>query len=534
MSSSSTSSTSKSSHHTLLSIQDQSHHHHHHHHHQNYHHELNLDRKDNRTDFKSHPYKPIRDWLRRARRRYSTFGLPALITALATSLAFTIWWIRKPSAVWTAYDHESSNSIKSITTASSSSSSSSSRLKPLFTLLIAPHPGRPTQIKLDTILNSSRQQTAHLQLHSLTLICTTPSSCPPTIPPQVRRLTNLNSFYPDPDSKAVLLIESEDGLSGLNPNWISNALDLLFLDPQQPRADQIISASGLIRSRHHHLPTRLECTVGDAQTITQVELPLTPILIKSQPWSRLTDYSEDDWLARSGLPSLRLSLDLFERQLPSLVMPMIDESAVWMSCERGLGELRVSAIGPGLEAQLVQHLDETLYFEDDRKQSDRRGGGRLCVILEELNQLEEGLGWDSIICNFLERGVSLDVLVMVDRLDERAEVKQRMKFLKCVIDIEIMTRTTSKTRIESESRWHQFFVSRNYSVLLFPKNSMDPIAKYVLKQRLGTDFGQYKEEQDYQTERLVAIGLPSQSVKGADWITGLDLHALRSSVFFKI
>ncbi|EGG00200.1 uncharacterized protein MELLADRAFT_68007 [Melampsora larici-populina 98AG31] len=527
-SSTNSSSTSKSSHHTLLSIDQQSHHQH------SNHHEFNNDH--DRTNFKSHPYKPIRDWLRRARRK-SSFKLPALITALLTTLAFSIWWIRIPSSTWRrprfsfGVDHQSSSSIESLTT----TTTKSSRNWPLFTLLIAPHPGRPIQINLDIILKSIPSQTAHLQLHSITLICTSPSSCPSTIPSQVQKLTNLNSFYPHPDSKAVLLIESELGLSDLNPDWISNALDLLFLDPQKPRSDQIISATGLIRSHHHHLPTRLECIVGDAQTITRVELPLTPILIKSQPWSRLTDYSEDDWLASSGLPSLRLSLDLFERQLPSFVMPTMDSSAIWKSCERGLGELRASAIGPGLEAQLVQHLDDTLHFEDERRQSDQSGEGRLCVLLEELNQLEEGLGWDSIICNFLERGVSLDVLVMVDRLDERSEVKQRMKFLKCVTDIEIMTRTTSKTRIESESRWHQFFVSRNYSVLIYPKNSMDPIAKYVLEHQLGTDFGQFKDEdEDHQVKRLVAIGLPSGSVKGADWITGLELHALRSSVFFEI
>ncbi|EGF97244.1 pheromone processing endoprotease [Melampsora larici-populina 98AG31] len=117
----------------------------------------------------------------------SPLRLPVLITGLATTLAFTIWWIRKPSTVWNTYD-----------------------------------------------------------------------------------------------SKVILPIKTEDGLSELNPSWISNALYLLFLDPQKPRPDQIMSTSGLIRSHHHRLATRFDCKVGDAQISTRDELPLAPILIKSQ------------------------------------------------------------------------------------------------------------------------------------------------------------------------------------------------------------------------------------------------------------
>lgn len=413
--------------------------------------------------------------------------------------------------------------------------------KPLFTLLVAPHPAQTIAIELELILNGLHRQTAHDQLHSFTLVCSPPRPCPPT-PARVQRLTSLNAFYPPPEVDAVLLLESGEGLSELNQDWLANALTFL-LAPNPSSASPIVSPNGLARATHHRLPTRLECVVG-SRTVSGAELALAPFLLRSHPWSRLTDLVSEDWLAQAGLPALRLSLDLFARELLAFIPPSLDTSTAWKKCEHSLEAMRQSAGGPALEAELIQHLDNSLFTDSSsyqRMMEERGGQGKLCMILEEITDLDKHPGgWAETICLFVQRGYTVDVLVVVKRLDNRREEKRRVNLLRCIVDIEILSGSGSDGRrgMEPEARWTKFFISRQYSVLLYPQHTMDPIIREVLERKLGAEFGRSAlgllsssglgEQSSTDMMRMVVIGLPSHMIESADWITGLELRALRS------
>ncbi|KAG0149628.1 hypothetical protein CROQUDRAFT_39597 [Cronartium quercuum f. sp. fusiforme G11] len=492
-----------------------------------------------RARLRPHRYQDIRDWLRRARRRDS-LRFPAIITGLATTLAVAVWLslsdVRRPSPVWFSsgtrgWPFSTPAKVDELTRLAAIQ-------KPRFALLIVPHPGHPAPIQLESIVNGLRRQTAHSQLHSLTLVCTPFSSCPQT-PPRVQQLSNLNAFYPPPEAEAVLMLESAEVLQELDINWLANALALLFLPQPSSPLPFFISSSGLSRAHYHHLPTRLECVVG-SKIISRAELALAPILLSAKPWSRLADLAEEDWLAHSGLPSLRLGLELFARQMPAFILPSPDASGVWKRCERGLGEMRQSIEGPALEAALVQHLDDSLFFEnshDDRMPEVSRDEKRkLCVMLDDMPALDgAGGGWGPIVCRFLERGFTVDVLVIVERLNVESEEKRRMSFPNCIVDVEILSGSGADgTRGRgSESKWIKLFANRQYSVIFFARDSMDPIVRDVLERRFKADFGQLSLDfaESWSTEGdgpMVVIGLPRESVKSADWITGLELQALRS------